>query len=387
MRAKRNRLAFSTRTIHGGQNPDPTTGAVMVPIYATSTYAQESPGVHKGYDYARSENPTRAAFERCIANLESGEAGFAFASGLAAIATILDLLDSGAHVVASDDLYGGTYRLFERVRRRSAGLNFDFVDTGNLEAIERALMPDTKMIWVETPTNPLLRLADLEAIAKIARKNGCLAVADNTFASPFVQRPIELGFDIVAHSTTKYLNGHSDIVGGVAVVGDNRELAERLKFLQNSVGAIQGPFDSFLALRGVKTLALRMERHCANALNVARWLESRRDVERVIYPGLESHPQHALAKRQMGAFGGIVTVVLDRDLAGTKRFLERCQLFTLAESLGGVESLIEHPGIMTHASLPPELRARTGISDSLVRLSCGVEDADDLIADLEQALA
>ena len=358
----------------------------MVPIYATSTYAQESPGVHKGYDYARSENPTRAAFERCITDLETGEAGFAFASGLAAISTIVDLLDSGSHVVASDDLYGGTYRLFERVRRRSAGLDFDFVDTGNPEAIESALKPNTRMIWVETPTNPLLRLADLEGVARLARQRGCLAVADNTFASPYVQRPLELGFDIVMHSTTKYLNGHSDMVGGVAVVGENRELAEKLKFLQNSVGAIQGPFDSFLALRGVKTLALRMERHCSNALKVARWLEARRDVERVIYPGLESHPQHALAKRQMRAFGGIVTAVLGRDLAGTKRFLERCQLFTLAESLGGVESLIEHPGIMTHASLPPELRARSGISDSLVRLSCGIEDAEDLVADLEQAL-
>jgi cystathionine gamma-lyase len=386
MSAKRNRLAFSTRTIHAGQSPDPTTGAVMVPIYATSTYAQESPGVHKGYDYARSDNPTRAALERCIADLETGAAGFAFASGMAAVATVLDLLDSGAHVVASDDLYGGTYRLFERVRRRSAGLAFDFVDTGNQDAIESALKPNTKMIWVETPTNPLLRLADLEWIAKLARRKGCLAVADNTFASPYVQRPLELGLDIVVHSTTKYLNGHSDMVGGVAVVGENRELAEKMKFLQNSVGAIQGPFDSFLALRGVKTLALRMERHCSNALRIARWLETRPEVERVIYPGLESHPQHALAKRQMQAFGGIVTLVLDRDLAGTKRFLERCQLFTLAESLGGVESLIEHPGIMTHASLPPELRARSGISDSLVRLSCGVEDADDLIGDLEQAL-
>jgi cystathionine gamma-lyase len=386
MSAKRNRLAFSTRTIHGGQSPDPTTGAVMVPIYATSTYAQESPGIHKGYDYARSDNPTRAAFERCIADLESGEAGFAFASGLAAIATVLDLLDSGSHVVASDDLYGGTYRLFERVKRRSAGLAFDFLDTGDPERIERALRPETRLIWVETPTNPLLRLADLEAIARLARAKGCLTVADNTFASPCVQRPLELGFDIVVHSTTKYLNGHSDMVGGVAVVGDNRELADKMKFLQNSVGAIQGPFDSFLALRGVKTLALRMERHCATALKIARWLEGRREVERVIYPGLESHPQHALAKKQMQAFGGIVTVVLDRDLAATKRFLERCQLFTLAESLGGVESLIEHPGIMTHASMPPELRTRSGISDSLVRLSCGIEDADDLIADLQQAL-
>lgn len=386
MSAKRNRLAFETRTIHGGQSPDPTTGAVMVPIYATSTYAQESPGVHKGYDYARSENPTRGAFERCIADLESGAAGFAFASGLAAIATVLDLLDSGAHVVASDDLYGGTFRLFERVRRRSAGLDFTFVDMSDTAAVARALTPATKMIWVETPTNPLLRLADLEAIAQLARNRHVLAAADNTFASPYVQRPLELGFDIVVHSTTKYLNGHSDMVGGVAIVGENRGLADRLKFLQNAVGAIQGPFDSFLALRGVKTLALRMERHCRNAFEIAKWLQKRPAVERVLYPGLENHPQHALARSQMRAYGGIVTAILDRDLEGTKRFLERCQLFTLAESLGGVESLIEHPAIMTHASLPAELRAKSGISDSLVRLSCGIEDADDLIADLEQAL-
>jgi cystathionine gamma-lyase len=386
MTERRNRLDFSTRTIHGGQQHDPLTGAVMVPIYATSTYAQESPGVHKGYDYARSENPTRGAFERCIADLETGTAGFAFASGLAAIATVLDLLDSGSHIVASDDLYGGSFRLFERVRRRSAGLRFTFVDMSDPIAIETALTPNTKMIWVETPTNPLLRLADLEGIATVTRRMGILAVADNTFASPYVQRPLELGFDIVVHSTTKYLNGHSDMVGGIAVVGENRDLADRLKFLQNAVGAIQGPFDSFLALRGVKTLALRMERHCANALAIAQWLENCRDVERVIYPGLKDHPQHELAKRQMRGFGGIVTAVLRRDLTGTRRFLERCRLFTLAESLGGVESLIEHPGIMTHASLPQELRARTGITDSLVRLSCGIEDADDLIADLAQAL-
>ncbi|HEY6577884.1 MAG TPA: PLP-dependent aspartate aminotransferase family protein [Rhizomicrobium sp.] len=385
MSAGRNRLAFATRTIHGGQSHDPTTGAVMVPIYATSTYAQESPGVHKGYDYARSENPTRAAFERCIADLETGTAAFAFASGLAAIATVLDLLDSGSHVVASDDLYGGTFRLFERVRKRSAGLKFSFVDMSDFAAIESALAPNTKMLWVETPTNPLLRLADLEAIARLARRRNILAAADNTFASPYVQRPLELGFDVVVHSTTKYLNGHSDMVGGVAVIGENRDLAGELKYLQNAVGAVQGPFDSFLALRGVKTLALRMERHCANALRIAHWLENRTDVERVIYPGLGSHPQHALAKSQMRASGGIVTVILKRDLAGTKRFLERCRLFTLAESLGGVESLIEHPAIMTHSSLPPELRAKTGISDSLIRLSCGVEDADDLIADLEHA--
>ncbi len=381
-----NRLAFATRTIHAGQSPDPTTGAVMVPIYATSTYAQESPGVHKGYEYSRSQNPTRQAFERCIADLESGEEGYAFASGLAGIATVLDLLDTGDHVIASDDLYGGSFRLFERVRKRSAGLAFDFVDMSDVKNVERAIGPKTKMIWVETPTNPLLKLADLEAIARLAKSRGIITCSDNTFASPYVQRPLEQGFDIVLHSTTKYLNGHSDIVGGCAVIGENKDLAERLRFLQNAVGAIQGPFDSFLALRGLKTLALRMERHCTNALKIARWLEASKDVERVIYPGLESHPQHALAKKQMAAFGGVVTVILKRDLAGSRRFLERCQLFTLAESLGGVESLIEHPAIMTHASIPADKRAALGISDSLVRLSCGVEDANDLIADLEQAL-
>jgi cystathionine gamma-lyase len=383
----KNRLAFATRTIHAGQHPDPTTGAVMVPIYATSTYAQESPGVHKGYEYSRSQNPTRQAFERCIADLESGERGYAFASGLAAISTVLELLNSGDHVIASDDLYGGSFRLFDKVRKRSAGLTFDFVDMSDIGAVEKAIKPNTKMIWVETPTNPMLRLADLAAIAKLAKKRGILTASDNTFASPYTQRPLEQGIDIVVHSTTKYLNGHSDIVGGCAVVGDNKDLADRLAFLHNAVGAIQGPFDSFLALRGLKTLALRMERHCSNALKIARWLEGRKDVERVFYPGLESHPQHALAKAQMAAFGGIVTVVLKRDLAGTKRFLERCKLFTLAESLGGVESLIEHPAIMTHASIPEDQRKVLGISDALVRLSCGVEDADDLIADLEQALA
>jgi len=383
---RKNRLAFATRTIHGGQQHDPLTGAVMVPIYATSTYAQQSPGVHKGYDYARSRNPTREAFERCIADLESGTAGFAFASGLAAIATVIELLDSGDHLVASEDLYGGSFRLFERVRRRSAALNTSFVDMSDMRSIEAAVDARTKMIWVETPTNPLLRLADLAAIAALAKSRGILAVADNTFASPYVQRPLEAGFDIVVHSTTKYLNGHSDIVGGCAVVGDNPELVERLRFLQNAVGGIQGPFDSFLALRGLKTLALRMERHCHNALAIARWLEARRDIERVVYPGLQSHPQHTLAERQMSAFGGIVSVFLKRDLAGTRRFLERCRLFALAESLGGVESLIEHPAIMTHASLPETTRAHLGIGDNLVRLSCGVEDAHDLIADLEQAL-
>jgi cystathionine gamma-lyase len=384
----KNRLAFATRTIHGGQFPDPTTGAVMVPIYATSTYVQSSPGEHKGFEYSRSHNPTRFAFERCIADLESGTAGFAFASGLAAASTILEILDSGAHVIASDDLYGGSFRLFDKVRKRSAGLTFSFVDMGDLAAIEAAITPQTKMIWVETPTNPMLRLADLAGIAALAKKHGLITVADNTFASPFVQRPLELGFDIVMHSATKYLNGHSDVVAGVAVVGDNAEIAEKLKFLQNAVGAVLGPFDSFLALRGVKTLALRMQRACDSALAIAQWLSTRKDVERVIYPGLASHPQHDLAKRQMlGGFGGIISVELKGDVNSAKRMLERTRLFTLAESLGGVESLIEHPAIMTHASIPADQRAALGISDTLIRLSVGIEDCEDLIADLSESLA
>jgi cystathionine gamma-lyase len=383
----RNRLAFSTRAIHGGQSHDPTTGAVMVPIYATSTYAQQSPGVHKGFEYARSQNPTRFAFERAVADLESGTAAFAYASGLAAIASIFELLDSGDHVVATDDIYGGTFRLLERVRKRSAGLQVSFVDFTDLAAVEAAITPRTKLLWVETPTNPLLRVVDLEAVAALAHRHGIIAVADNTFCSPYIQRPLELGIDLVVHSVTKYLNGHSDMVGGVVVVGENADLRDRLKFLQNAVGAISGPFDSFLALRGLKTLALRMERHSSNGLKIARWLEARKDVRRVIYPGLESHPQHEVAKRQMHAFGGMVTLELDRDLAGTKRFLEHTSLFALAESLGGVESLIEHPALMTHGSIPAEKRAAIGISDSLVRLSAGIEDADDLIADLDQALS
>jgi cystathionine gamma-lyase len=381
-----NRLRFATRAIHGGQHPDPTTGAVMVPIYATSTYAQLSPGVHKGFEYSRSQNPTRFAFERAVADLEGGTRAFAFASGLAAIATILDLLDCGDHVVASEDLYGGSFRLFDKVRGRSAGLQFGFVDLADLAAVEAAIRPQTRLIWVETPTNPMLRLADLDALAALARRRGILIAADNTFASPWCQRPLEHGFDLVMHSTTKYLNGHSDVVGGVVVVGDNADLAERMGFLQNAVGAVAGPFDSFLALRGVKTLALRMERHCANAMRIATWLEAHPAVSRVFYPGLASHPQHALAARQMHGFGGMISAVLDRDLEGTRRFLERTELFTLAESLGGVESLIEHPAIMTHASIPAQARAKLGISDGLVRLSVGIEDADDLIADLEQAL-
>jgi cystathionine gamma-lyase len=382
-----NRLAFATRTIHGGQQHDPLTGAVMVPIYATSTYAQESPGLHKGFEYSRTHNPTRFAFERCIADLENGSAGFAFSSGLAGMATVLELLDAGAHVIATDDLYGGTFRLMKRVRERSADLKIDFVDFTDLDAVEAAIRPETKMLWVESPTNPMLRIVDLEGVAALAKKHKLIAVADNTFASPYIQRPLDFGFDIVVHSTTKYLNGHSDMVGGSVIVGPNREIEDRLRFLQNAIGSISGPFDSFLALRGVKTLALRMARHSENGLAIAEWLEKRKDVRRVIYPGLASHPQHAIARRQMAAFGGMVTVELDRDLAGTRRMLERVRIFALAESLGGVESLIEHPAIMTHGSLPPETRAAIGISDSLIRISAGIEDAADLIADLDQALA
>ena len=386
-RGKRpNRPGFATRAIHAGQAPDPSTGAIMPPIYATSTYVQDSPGVHKGYEYSRSQNPTRMAYERCIADLEGGTAGFAFASGMAATATVLELLDSGSHVVAIDDLYGGTYRLFENVRRASAGLTFSFVDLTQDGALEAAIRPNTRLIWVESPTNPLLKVVDLEAVALLGRARGIMTCCDNTFATPWVQRPLELGFDLVMHSATKYLNGHSDMVGGVAVVGERPEVAERLAYLQNAIGGIQGPFDSFLALRGLKTLALRMERHCGNAAAVARFLAGHPKVERVYYPGLESHPQHALASRQMQAFGGMVTAVIAGGLAASRRFLERVEIFALAESLGGVESLIEHPAIMTHASLPQDRRAELGISDGLVRLSVGVESEEDLISDLAQAL-
>jgi cystathionine gamma-lyase len=383
---QRKNLDFATRCVHAGQEPDPTTGAVMMPIYATSTFVQQSPGINKGYDYARTKNPTRMAFERCAADLEGGRKAFAFASGLAAIATTLDCLDHGSHIVAVDDLYGGSRRLFERVRRRSAGLDISYVDLTEAERLEAAIRPNTRLIWVETPTNPTLKLVDLARVAEIARKRGILTGADNTFASPYVQRPLEHGFDLVVHSTTKYLNGHSDIVGGVAIIGDNAELEERMTFLQNAVGAIQGPFDSFLALRGLKTLALRMERHCTSALKIAQWLERHPKVRRVYYPGLPSHPQHALAKKQMSAFGGMISADLHGNLEDAKRFLERCELFALAESLGGVESLIEHPALMTHGSVPPEVRATLGIGDTLVRLSVGIENADDLIADLAAAL-
>jgi cystathionine gamma-lyase len=383
---KSNRLDFATRCIHAGQEPDPTTGAVMMPIYATSTYVQQSPGVNKGFDYARTKNPTRMAFERCVADLEGGSAAFAFASGLAAISTSLECLDHGSHVISVDDLYGGSRRLFERVRKRSMGLEVSYLDLADAGEIEGAIRPNTRLVWVETPTNPLLKLVDLERVAAIAKRRGIWAAADNTFASPYVQRPLEHGFDLVVHSTTKYLNGHSDMVGGVAVVAGNAELSERLKFLQNAVGAIQGPFDSFLALRGLKTLALRMERHCASGLKIAAWLERHPKVRRVFYPGLASHPQHALAKKQMRAFGGMISAELKGTLDDARRFLERCQLFALAESLGGVESLIEHPALMTHGSVPADVRAALGISDTLVRLSVGIEDPDDLIADLDAAL-
>jgi cystathionine gamma-lyase len=378
---------LGTLAIHAGQSPDPSTGAVMTPIYATSTYVQSSPGEHQGFEYSRSHNPTRFAYERCVAALEGGTRGFAFASGLAATSTILELLDTGAHVIAMDDVYGGTYRLFERVRRRSAGLDFSWVDLTDPAAFEAAIRPETKMVWIETPTNPLLKLVDIEQIATIARRRGLIVVVDNTFSSPILQRPLELGAHIVMHSATKYINGHSDMVGGLAIVGDDAELAEKMTFLQNAVGGVQGPFDSFLALRGLKTLHLRMKAHCENAMALAEWLQTHPAVERVIYPGLPSHPQHELAKRQMDGFGGMVTIFVKGGLEGAKRFCERTELFALAESLGGVESLVNHPAIMTHASVPLERRAQLGLFDNLVRLSVGVEAVDDLRADLADAFA
>jgi cystathionine gamma-lyase len=381
-------MKFETKVIHAGQEPDPRTGAVMTPIYATSTYAQSSPGEHQGFDYARTRNPTRDALEACLAELESGKRAFAFASGMAAIGTVLEVLDSGAHVVAMDDLYGGSYRLLERVRKRSAGLDTTFVDLSRTENLEKAVNSRTGMVWVESPTNPLLKIVDLAAIAEIARKKKILSVCDNTFASPWIQRPLELGFDVVVHSTTKYINGHSDVIGGAAIVRESDELIEKLAFLQNAVGGVPSPFDAFLTLRGIKTLALRMERHCGNAMHVAAFLQKHPKIDKVIYPGLASHPQHLLAAKQMGQrYGGMVTAVLKGGLPSAKRFLERCKLFTLAESLGGVESLIEHPAIMTHASLPEDVRAGLGIDAGLVRLSVGIESIDDLLAELKEALS
>lgn len=359
----------------------------MTPIYASSTYVQESPGVTKGYDYSRTVNPTRVALEGCIADLEGGSHGFAFSSGMGAISTLLEVLDHGSHVVAGDDLYGGTYRLFEGVRRRSAGHEFSFVDMSDLDNIEAAMRADTRLLWLETPTNPLLKVVDLAAIAEIAKRHGVLTVCDNTFASSWCQQPLSHGFDAVMHSTTKYMNGHSDLVGGALVIGDNPDLAEQLAYLQNSIGSVPSAFDAFLTLRGLKTLGVRMKAHCDNAMAVAQWLENDPRIERVLYPGLPSHPQHELAARQMTGFGGMVTAFVKGGLKDATRFLERCRIFALAESLGGVESLIEHPAIMTHASLPEKVRADLGISDTLIRLSVGIEDIDDLIAELDHALS
>lgn len=377
---------FDTRAIHAGQEPCPSTGAVMTPIYATSTYKQSAPGEHLGYEYSRTQNPTRSAYEGCVASLESGQKGFAFASGMAAINTVIDLLDSGDHVIAMDDLYGGTFRLFDKVKTRTSNLSFSFIDMSNLSNIEAAITPKTRLLWLETPSNPMLKLANLREIAAIAKKHKLITVADNTFATPWIQRPIEMGFDIVIHSATKYLNGHSDVISGVVVVGDNPALAEKIGFLQNSCGGVAGPFDSFLVLRSLKTLSLRMQRHCDNAEQLAHWLSTKPQVKKVIYPGLKSHPQHALAQEQMNGFGGMISMVIDGGLETAKRFLARCELFTLAESLGGVESLIEHPAIMTHASIPPKKRQELGIEDGFIRLSVGIEHIDDLQADLEYAL-
>ena len=378
---------LGTLAIHGGQSPDPSTGAVMPPIYATSTYAQTSPGEHQGFEYSRSHNPTRFAYERCIAALEGGTRGYAFASGLAATSTVLEMFDSGSHVIAMDDVYGGTYRLFERVRRRSAGMDFSWVDLSDAAAFEAAIRPNTRLVWIETPTNPLLKLVDIEKIASIARKHGLIVAVDNTFSSPILQRPLERGAHLVMHSATKYLNGHSDMVGGIVVVGDDDEIAEKMTFLQNAVGGVQGPFDSFLALRGLKTLHLRMKAHCENAQVLAEWLQTHPAIEKVIYPSLKSHPQHELAKRQMDGFGGMVSIFVKGGLDGARRMMERCQYFTIAESLGGVESLVNHPAIMTHASIPPERRAQLGVTDNLVRLSVGIESPEDLRRDLEHSLS
>jgi cystathionine gamma-lyase len=376
---------LATRVIHADQSPDPSTGAIMTPIYTTSTYVQSSPGDHQGYEYSRTHNPTRKAWEACIADLEEGVAGFAFASGMAAVDCLMSLLSPGDHVLAVDDLYGGSWRLFERVRRRASGLDFSFVDMADPAAVRAAVTPKTKMIWVETPTNPMLKLVDIAAVAEIARSVGARLVVDNTFATPMLQQPLKLGADVVMHSVTKYLNGHSDMVGGAIVVRD-QDLASEIAFLQNSAGGIQGPFDAFLVMRGVKTLALRMQAHCQNAQHIAEWLTEQPEIGKVIYPGLASHPQHALAARQMSGFGGMVSFDLGGDLARARRFLENTRLFALAESLGGVESLVNHPAIMTHGSVPKDRREALGITDTLIRLSVGIEDADDLTDDLRTAL-
>ena len=380
------KYGLSTTGIHAGQYADPKTGAVIVPIYATSTFKQESPGVHKGFDYGRSHNPTRYAYEDCVAALEGGKRAFGFSSGLAAVATVLELLPVGSHIVAMDDIYGGTFRLFERVRKHSMGLRVTYVDMTDLVALKNAITAETKMIWVETPTNPMLKIVSLKAVSDAVKGKSIITVCDNTFASPILQRPFEHGFDIVVHSATKYLNGHSDVIGGVAVANSD-ELSERLAFLQNSIGSIASPFDSFLINRGLKTLAVRVKQHCQNAEAVASFLSGHSAIEKVIYPGLKNHPQHSVAKEQMtGGFGGMISIVLKGGLSAATKLLEKVEIFTLAESLGGVESLIEHPAIMTHATIPYEQRQALGIVDGFVRLSCGIEDADDLIADLKVGL-
>lgn len=375
---------FDTLAIHGGQYPDPTTGAVITPIYATSTYVQEGPGIHKGFDYGRSHNPTRFAFERAVASLENGTHGFAFSSGLAGIGAILDTLDAGAHIVSTDDLYGGSFRLFDKVRKKSANLEVTYTDLSNLDNLSASIQNNTKLIWIETPTNPLLKLVDIEAVAKFAKSHGILTVVDNTFASPYLQKPLDLGADIVVHSATKYINGHSDVIGGVVVTA-NEALAQQIGFVQNAVGSISSPFDSFLMHRGLKTLGLRMQRHSENATALATWLETHPDAETVIYPGLKSHPQHNIAKRQMKSGGGMISIVIKGGLVRAEKFLKQTKVFTLAESLGGIESLIEHPALMTHATIPAETRNKIGISDGLIRLSVGIEDIEDLRRDLENA--
>ena len=381
------KLHFNTRVIHAGEQVDPRTGAVNTPIYATSTFRQPFPGGHPEYEYSRTKNPTRYALETCMANLESGKHAYAFASGMAAINTVIDLLSPDDHVIAAADLYGGTFRIFERVKKRSNHLNFTYVDTTQINNIEAAITTKTKMIWIETPSNPMLYITDLKKVAELGKRHNILTVADNTFASPWVQRPLELGFDIVVHSATKYLNGHSDVIAGIVVIGERQDLAEQIAFLQNACGAVAGPFDAYLVLRGLKTLGLRMQQHCHSAAQLAEWLQHHPAIQKVIYPGLSSHPQHLLAKEQMHGFGGMISIVVKKGLEQAKRCLSRCELFTLAESLGGVESLIEHPALMTHASIPQENRLKLGIEDGLLRLSVGIEAVEDLQADLDHALS
>ena len=378
---------FSTRAIHAGQEPDATTGAVMTPIYATSTFAQQSPGVHKGYDYSRSGNPTRTALETCMASLENGQWGYAFSSGLAAENAILEILDAGSHIIAMNDMYGGTFRLFDKVKKHSAALEVSYIDLNNEAQLEDSVKDNTRLIWVETPTNPMLTIVDLQKVSAFSKKHNLITVCDNTFASPVLQDPFSLGIDVVVHSATKYLNGHSDIIAGIVVVHKNEQLAQKIKFVQNATGAVLSPFDSFLLLRGLKTLQLRMEKHCENAFQLAEFLENHPKVEKVIYPGLKSFPQHELARQQMKGFGGMITFLLNGGLEESRRFLENTKIFALAESLGGIESLIEHPAIMTHASIPKEIREELGVADNLIRVSVGLEDIEDLIADMEEALA